>query len=59
VGTVNIGDNVLVGNNASFMINTAVPSDTTVAVNTGAPPADAKVSKCSDHVGDIIAEALI
>jgi non-ribosomal peptide synthetase-like protein len=42
VGTVEIGDNVLVGNNACFMVNTSVPSDTTIAVNTGAPPDDAE-----------------
>jgi carbonic anhydrase/acetyltransferase-like protein (isoleucine patch superfamily) len=38
VGTVEIGDNVLVGNNSCFPINSSVPSDTTIAVNTVAPP---------------------
>lgn len=38
VGTVEIGDNVLVGNNACFPINSSVPSDTTIAVNTVPPP---------------------
>jgi non-ribosomal peptide synthetase-like protein len=41
VGTVDIGDDVLVGNNACFPIGTSVPSNSTVAVNTGAPPSDA------------------
>jgi len=38
VGTVEIGDNVLVGNNSCFEISSKVPSETTIAVNTGAPP---------------------
>jgi non-ribosomal peptide synthetase-like protein len=41
VGRVDIGDDVLVGNNACFPIGTSVPSNSTVAVNTGAPPSDA------------------
>lgn len=41
VGTVKIGANVLVGNNSCFPINSSVPDDTTIAVNTGAPPDDA------------------
>eukprot|EP00522_Entomoneis_paludosa_P005036 CAMPEP_0172472556 /NCGR_PEP_ID=MMETSP1065-20121228/68396_1 /TAXON_ID=265537 /ORGANISM="Amphiprora paludosa, Strain CCMP125" /LENGTH=2003 /DNA_ID=CAMNT_0013230703 /DNA_START=85 /DNA_END=6096 /DNA_ORIENTATION=+ len=37
VGRVNIGDNVLAGNNSFFPINCNVPNDTTIAVNTSCP----------------------
>jgi non-ribosomal peptide synthetase-like protein len=42
VGRVTIGDNVLVGNNSCFFINSVVPSNSTIAVNTGAPPPGAE-----------------
>jgi non-ribosomal peptide synthetase-like protein len=41
VGTVEIADDVLVGNNACLSIGTSVPSNSTIAVNTGAPPSHA------------------
>ena len=41
VGTVNIGSDVLMGNNACLPINSSCPSNSTIAVNTGAPPSDA------------------
>ena len=41
VGRVKIGDNVLVENNMCFPINTLVPSDMTIAVNTSSPLTDA------------------